>query len=68
MSAFNKAFEGLGQFCQNWCMNVEETQKQEEPIFRCKQCEFQQCDGTCTIKKFLNSHCKSNKSKYTAMS
>ena len=31
-----KALEGLGQFCHNWCMNCKETEKNDEPIFRCK--------------------------------
>lgn len=68
MSEVQEAFKGLGQFCQNWCMNVEQTTKQQEPVFRCKQCEFNRSDHKCTVKLFLNSHCKKNRDKYTAMS
>ena len=51
-----KAVEGLVQFTKNWCMNCEETDKQEDLIFRCSECEFQTNDGKCLVKTFANGH------------
>lgn len=47
---------GLDIFTKHWCMNVEETEKMNELIFRCKQCEFKTSDGRCLIKKFVNEN------------
>lgn len=49
----DKAIEGLSQFTKNWCMNCEETEKQNDLVFRCKQCEFSGELGICQIKKFV---------------
>ena len=62
-----KALEGLGQFCHNWCMNCKETIDKDEPIFRCKQCDFENENGTCQIKIFLNNYTSGNSGKYTCM-
>ena len=51
-----KAVNGLDTFTKNWCMNCYETEKQEDLIFRCKECEFEQLDGTCLVKKFVHGH------------
>ena len=51
-----KAVEGLDQFTKNWCMNCEETEKQEDLIFRCSECEFKTEEEKCLIKAFANKH------------
>lgn len=50
-----KAVEGLDTFTKNWCMNCEETNKQNDLVFRCKSCEFQS-EEKCLIKMFANNH------------
>lgn len=62
-----KALDGLGQFCHNWCMNCKETEKQNDLIFRCKECNFQNENGSCQIKIFLNNYASGNIEKYTSM-
>ena len=51
-----EAIHGLDIFTKNWCMNCEETEKQKDLIFRCKECEFGQESGECLIKVFANDH------------
>lgn len=51
-----KAVGGLDTFTKNWCMNCEETEKQNDLIFRCNECEFCQPDGKCMIKTFAINH------------
>ena len=48
-----KAVEGLDTFTKNWCMNCKETEEANEPMFRCKECNFETEDGLCLIKKFV---------------
>ena len=48
-----EAVHGLDIFTKNWCMNCEETEKQNDPIFRCKE---------CLIKTFALEH--KNEHKY----
>lgn len=48
-----KAIEGLDTFTKNWCMNCKETEEVNEPIFRCKECNFETEYGFCLIKKFV---------------
>ena len=48
-----KAVGGLDTFTKNWCMNCEETDKRNELIFRCKECNFQGELGACKIKEFV---------------
>lgn len=51
-----EAVHGLDIFTKNWCMNCTETGRQKDLIFRCKDCEFEQKDGKCSIKVFVNNH------------
>ena len=62
-----KALDGLGQFCHNWCMNCKETEEKNDLIFRCKQCDFENENGTCQIKIFLHNYTSGNIGKYTCM-
>lgn len=51
------AVDGLIQFRHNWCMNVTETEKQNDLVFRCKECHFNdQVHGGCLIKIFIKKH------------
>lgn len=63
-----KSLEGLGKFCQNWCMDKKETKEKNDLVFRCKCCDFRNEDKTCQIKTFLNNHAGEDAGKYTAMS
>lgn len=49
----DKAVEGLNQFTKNWCMNCKETDSRNEPMFRCKECNFKGELGVCKIKEFV---------------
>lgn len=51
-----KAVDCLNEFTHNWCMNCEETEKQNDLVFRCKECHFFMEDESCLIKKFKNKH------------
>lgn len=51
-----EAVHGLDVFTKNWCMNCEETQKTNDLVFRCEECEFSQTDGICLVKKFAGEH------------
>lgn len=51
-----EAVHGLDIFTKNWCMNCEETEKQEDLVFRCNECEFKTVDGKCLVKMFANKH------------
>lgn len=51
-----EAVHGLDIFTKNWCMNCEETEKQEDLVFRCNECEFNAADGKCLVKMFANRH------------
>ena len=55
----DKAVEGLDIFTKNWCMNCAETEKTNDLVFRCKECDFAEESGSCRIKGFVNKH-KSN--------
>lgn len=55
----NRAIEGLTQFCHSWCMDCEKTKALDKPIFRCKECNFQNALGYCAIKVFVNEHATS---------
>lgn len=52
----NSAIEGLAQFCHSFCMNCEETEKQNDLVFRCKECLFEREDEKCSVKVFLNKY------------
>lgn len=49
----DKAIKGLDIFTKNWCMNCKETIEKEDLVFRCKECNFEDKDGRCTIKTFV---------------
>jgi hypothetical protein len=51
-----KAVEGLDTFTKNWCMNCAETDRQNDLVFRCKECEFQGEDDKCLVKIFAHNH------------
>jgi hypothetical protein len=51
-----EAIHGLDIFTKNYCMNVAETDKLKEPMFRCKECLFSSDGGKCLIKTFANDH------------
>lgn len=51
-----EAVHGLDIFTKNQCMNCAETGAQREPIFRCKDCEFQTDAGMRRVKMFASSH------------
>lgn len=50
------ALSGLQTFMDNWCMDVEETEKQNDLVFRCKECPFEDDDRYCRIKLFGKKH------------
>lgn len=46
----------LDAFTKNWCLDCRETEKNDEPMFRCKKCEFSIDGGRrCAIKVFANN-------------
>ena len=49
----DKAVDGLNKFTKNWCMNCEETNSRNEPIFRCEECVFKGENDVCKIKEFV---------------
>lgn len=49
------AIEGLALFCHSYCMNCAETEKQNDLVFRCKECPFYD-EGFCDVKRFLNKY------------
>lgn len=52
-----EAVHGLDIFTKNWCMNCEETDKNNDLVFNCADCEFQhEVSGKCTVKEFANNH------------
>ena len=67
------AIDGLNRFCCNWCMNCEETEKQKDLVFRCKDCVFvvdtenqKYPVGSCLVKIFARDH-KTDLSKFGCM-
>lgn len=53
----NLALYGLGIFRKSFCMNVKETDNQNEPIFRCGECLFEdKSSRKCAVKMFLNKY------------
>ena len=55
MREIESAIDSLAEFMHNFCMNLEETEKQGEPIFRCKDCAF--CDGNfCKAKEICSKY------------
>ena len=51
-----EAIHGLDIFTKNWCMDCYMTKQTGEPTFNCRECEFEQEDGKCSIKIFAQNH------------
>lgn len=49
------AVKGLDVFCHNFCMDCEETEKENDLVFRCDECCFKMADGRCLVKIFKNT-------------
>lgn len=50
----NAAIDGLSQFCHSFCMNCEKTKLQNDLVFRCKECPFENKEtNECSVKTFL---------------
>lgn len=55
----NAAIDGLSQFCHSFCMNRKETERQDDLVFRCKECPFLlEETNICSVKVFLNEYGK----------
>lgn len=64
----NGAIDGLAKFCHSFCMNCEETEKQNDLVFRCRECPFEREDKKCSVKVFLHKYAtKEQIDKSTAM-
>lgn len=46
----------LDIFTKNWCLNCVETEKENDLVFRCKECEFETKEGQCLVKAFAYNH------------
>ena len=51
-----EAVHGLDIFTKNFCMNVTETEKKNDLVFRCEDCQFHTENGGCLIKTFVHAH------------
>ena len=51
----NRAIDGLQDFMFNYCMNVAETERQNDLVFRCKGCKFKK-GSICLVKEFAIEH------------
>ena len=51
-----EAVHGLDIFTKNWCMNCAETDRQNDLVFNCKECEFETEKDKCLVKMFVNEH------------
>lgn len=52
-----EAINGLIQFRHNWCVNVAETDKTNDLVFRCNECNFSDKENHhCFIKVFINEN------------
>lgn len=52
-----EAVHGLDIFTKNWCMNCAETEENNEPMFNCSRCVFEDNKTKrCLIKTFANDH------------
>ena len=54
------AISGISQFMHNWCMDCAKTES-SNLTFRCSNCEFEEKNGYCTVKRFLNKHTSTEK-------
>lgn len=51
-----EAVRCLDIFMKNWCIDQEETEKQNDLIFNCSKCEFYRENAKCMVKEFANRH------------
>ena len=49
------AIDGLNKFTHNFCMNCSETDKTNDLVFRCGECEFAS-GSKCMVKIFARNH------------
>lgn len=59
-----EAIHGLDIFTKNYCMNVDETLKQDDLIFRCDKCPFKSNNENCLIKSFAYQHENDHNNNY----
>lgn len=52
----NAAIDGLAQFCHNFCKNCAETERTDDLVFRCPECDFERPDKKCSVKIFLHHY------------
>lgn len=50
------AVHGLDIFTKNWCMNCSETDRKNDLVFNCQNCEFCKKNGDCLVKQFASKH------------
>jgi hypothetical protein len=50
-----EAIHGLDVFTKNWCMNCDETEKQNDLVFRCDECPFINGEN-CLVATFITEH------------
>lgn len=50
------AVHGLDIFTKNWCMNCAETDRKNDLVFNCQNCEFCKKNGDCLVKQFASKH------------
>lgn len=51
-----EAVHGLDIFTKNWCMNCAETDRKNDLVFNCQNCEFSAESGGCLVKTFASNH------------
>ena len=52
----SRAVIGIGIFRLSFCLNVQETELQGEPVFRCVECPFENKETRkCAVKMFLKT-------------
>lgn len=64
------AITALGIFRLSYCLNVEETDKTGNLVFRCSECEFEnRKTRICSLKKFLGKYAtEEQKERFSLMS
>lgn len=61
------AVMGLDIFTKSFCMNCEETEKQNDLVFRCDECEFKDENENCMMKRFVLNHAPEYKGDFGSM-
>lgn len=51
-----EAVRGLDIFTKNWCMNCAETERTNDLVFNCQNCEFSTENSGCLVKTFASNH------------